>query len=138
MHVNGIMLLCIPALLFACGAPSLQAQPVQTLDRVFESVHRAVVTLHTKGRAMVPGSAAGLTTVGGIGSGVLISADGDILTAAHVVQSADKVLVEFPTGEVLPALVVSSVPQADEALLATARWKQRGAAGDSTARGNPS
>src|SRR2546428_13848763 len=56
-------------------------------------------------------------SVGGLGSGVLISPDGKILTAAPVVQTADAIEVEFLTGEPLRAPVLSSEPSADVALL---------------------
>lgn len=56
-------------------------------------------------------------TIPGLGSGVLISADGMILTAAHVVQIADRVAVEFMDGKVYPAHVVASSARADVALL---------------------
>lgn len=51
------------------------------------------------------------------GSGVLISKDGLIWTAAHVVQSAELVQVEFLDGEVYEANVLSSNPMADVALI---------------------
>jgi serine protease Do len=51
------------------------------------------------------------------GSGVLVSKDGLIWTAAHVVQSAELVQVEFLDGEVYEANVLSSNPMADVALL---------------------
>ena len=51
------------------------------------------------------------------GSGVLISEEGLIWTAAHVVQSAELVQVEFLDGEVYEANVLSSNPQADVALI---------------------
>ena len=51
------------------------------------------------------------------GSGVLISEDGLIWTAAHVVQSAEIVQVEFLDGEVYEARVLSSNLQADVALI---------------------
>jgi len=35
----------------------------------------------------------------GLGSGVILSADGYILTANHVVQGADEVKVDLPNGE---------------------------------------
>lgn len=54
---------------------------------------------------------------GGIGSGVLISADGRVLTAAHVVQVADRIAVEFRDGQLIAAKVVTSAPWADVALL---------------------
>jgi len=51
------------------------------------------------------------------GSGVLISEDGLICTAAHVVQSAELVQVEFLDGEVYEANVLSSNLLADVALI---------------------
>src|SRR5438105_1925904 len=53
----------------------------------------------------------------GLASGVLISNDGQILTAAHVVQTAEKVEVQFVDGSRQPAKIVSSVPYADVALI---------------------
>jgi len=51
------------------------------------------------------------------GSGVLISEDGLIWTAAHVLQSAEVVQVEFFDGEIYEANVLSSNPLADVALI---------------------
>ena len=39
---------------------------------------------------------------GSSGSGVITTADGLILTAAHVVQGAEELLVVFPDGEQVP------------------------------------
>jgi serine protease Do len=57
------------------------------------------------------------TRVKGLASGVLISNDGQILTAAHVVQTAEKVEVQFVDGTREPAKILSSVPYADVALI---------------------
>jgi serine protease Do len=57
------------------------------------------------------------TRVKGLASGVLISKDGQILTAAHVVQTAEKVEVQFVDGTREPAKILSSVPYADVALI---------------------
>lgn len=51
------------------------------------------------------------------GSGVLVSEDGLLWTAAHVVQLAELVQVEFSDGDVYEADVLSSNPLADVALL---------------------
>ena len=48
---------------------------------------------------------------------MLISADGKVLTAAHVVQTADAVGVEFAGGEIVEATILASDPAADLALL---------------------
>jgi S1-C subfamily serine protease len=52
-----------------------------------------------------------------LGSGVLISTDGKILTAAHLVHAASEVSVEFWDGQRVSARVVSSAPGADISLL---------------------
>lgn len=86
-------------------------------SKVFNRVDPSVVVIHTREQIVTEGSA-GLTRTGrGLGSGVLISEDGKILTAAHVVQVTDRVAVEFKDGEKYPAKVISSSPQADVALL---------------------
>jgi serine protease Do len=48
---------------------------------------------------------------------VLISADGKVMTAAHVVHAMDEIFVEFLGGERVPARVVASEPAADIGLL---------------------
>jgi serine protease Do len=89
----------------------------QQLSELFRKVSPSVVLVRTIERGVSPGAAAGLTTIPGLGSGVLISAEGKIMTAAHVVQTADKVGVQFQDGKVFPAHVVSSSVRADVALL---------------------
>ena len=44
-------------------------------------------------------SATGQVRFGEIGSGVLISSDGKVMTAAHVVHTMDEITVEFIGGE---------------------------------------
>lgn len=53
----------------------------------------------------------------GLGSGVLISKDGVILTASHVVNLSDSVHVEFSNGKKLIGKVISSDRVADIAML---------------------
>lgn len=52
-----------------------------------------------------------------IGSGFIISANGDILTNHHVVDGADSVTVKLPDGRSFPAKVMGSDAQSDVALL---------------------
>src|SRR3989442_618617 len=92
-------------------------QTTQTLADVFKRVNPAVVEIHTKETDLPPVPMGSPVSVGGLGSGVLISPDGKILTAAHVVQTADAIEVEFLTGETIGARVLSSEPSADVALL---------------------
>lgn len=53
----------------------------------------------------------------GLGSGVLIGENGDIWTAAHVVHTAEEVIVNFQSGEKVPAKVITSNVTADVALI---------------------
>jgi S1-C subfamily serine protease len=86
----------------------------QSMGDVFRRVNPSVVVIRAKGRD-VEGS--GLTRFNETGSGVLISADGKVMTAAHVVQSMDDIKVEFLGGETISARVISSEPAADISLL---------------------
>jgi serine protease Do len=89
----------------------------QQLRDLFRKVSPAVVVVRTLERGPAPEAAAGLVNIPGLGSGVLISADGKVMTAAHVVQVADRVGIEFKDGKVYPAHVVGSSTQADVALV---------------------
>ena len=53
----------------------------------------------------------------GVGSGVIVSHDGYILTNNHVVDGADQVKVSLQDGRVLTAKVVGTDPQTDVAVL---------------------
>jgi len=94
-----------------------QPVPAQQLAELFQKVSPSVVLVRTVERGIAPDATSGLTTIPGLGSGVLISADGKIMTAAHVVQTADKVAVQFVDGKLYAAHVVSSSLRADVALL---------------------
>jgi serine protease Do len=72
------------------------------------------VVIRAKGREVTTG---GVARFSEIGSGVLISPDGKVATAAHVVQLMDNILVEFPGEDPVPARVIASEPRADISLL---------------------
>jgi serine protease Do len=57
------------------------------------------------------------TPQGGLGSGVIISADGYIATNNHVIQGADRVTVALDDGRELSAKVVGRDPQTDIAVI---------------------
>jgi len=107
----------IAVLLICAGRSTSGAETTQTLADVFKRVNPAVVEIHTKETGLPAVPMGQPVSVAGLGSGVLISPDGKILTAAHVVQTADEIEVEFLTGETLGAKVLSSEPSADVALL---------------------
>jgi len=90
-----------------------------SLSEVFEKVNPAVVVILTTERGyagLEPGQQATFNK-GGLGSGIVVSKEGLIMTAAHVVQVADAVVVKFVDGNMVGAKVVGSAPQADVALL---------------------
>lgn len=101
------------------------ATPAQSLREVFKSVNPTVVIVHThEDRDIKPAPANTFEKPGirqGIGSGVLIAADGRVLTAAHVISTADHIEVEFLSGERISARVIAAAPAADLAMLQLAR-----------------
>ena len=110
---------CSAAALLVTIAVISAVTPVsaETLGSVFKRVNRSVVVVRTK-ETDVTGPGPGiLTSSRGLGSGVLVSADGKVITAAHIVQTADEVSVEFLTGEAVRARVIASEPSADVSLL---------------------
>ncbi len=105
---------------FAAGVVALAAwrpADAQQLSELFRKVSPSVVLVRTLERGVARDPSTGLMAIPGLGSGVLISADGKIMTAAHVVQTADKVAVQFIDGKLYPAHVVASSLRADVALL---------------------
>jgi len=97
--------------LLTCLLPDADAQ---TAGEVFRKVAPSVVVIRARGRSV---EKSGETRFKETGSGVLISADGRVLTAAHVVHSMDEIAVEFLGGETVSARVVASEPGADLAML---------------------
>lgn len=105
----------LAALLLLC---CMNLSSARDYSALFSKVNASVVVLHTfdspDNRPITQGDS---VTSTGIGSGVIVSDNGGILTAAHIVQATDAVLVEFQDGEKIRATVVSSEPAADLALL---------------------
>jgi len=86
----------------------------QTVREVFEKVAPSVVVIRASGRDV---GASGETRFSETGSGVLISPDGRVMTAAHVVHTMDEIAVQFLGGETVSARVVASEVAADLSLL---------------------
>src|SRR5712692_10287848 len=89
----------------------------QQLRDAFRKVKQAVVIVRTQQKELAPFPQPGMVSLNGLGSGVLISNDGKVFTAAHLVQAADRTVVEFSDGELIPARVVGSAIYAGVALL---------------------
>ena len=101
--------------LVAAGCFAGETQGQQLRER-FSKASPSVVVIRTVERRVAP-QAQGLVSLPGLGSGVVISTDGKILTAAHVVQAADQVSVEFADGRKERAHVAASYPRADIAIV---------------------
>jgi len=100
------------ALVWPCSAAG-----AETLGSVFKRVNQSAVVVRTRETNVVGSGPSVLTSAHGLGSGVLVSTDGKVVTAAHIVQTADEVTVEFLTGEAIRARVIASEPSADVSLL---------------------
>ncbi len=83
----------------------------QAPGEVFRQVVPSVVVIRAKGNEVGSGR------FNETGSGVLISPDGKVMTAAHVVHALDDISVEFLGGETVSAKVIASEPAADLSLL---------------------
>ena len=90
----------------------------QALADLYENVNSSVVVINVVSVAPENrGSQIELVAQASSGSGVLIAKEGLIWTAAHVVQSAEVVEVQFLDGDVYEGTVVTSNTQADVALV---------------------
>lgn len=90
----------------------------QNLVDLYKKVNSAVVVIKTENSTSIGrGDKKKVNTEGGQGSGVLISQDGLIWTASHVVHNAEHVLVKFNDDDIYKAEVLSTNPLADVALI---------------------
>src|SRR5262249_49720584 len=113
---RSIALLAVLLAVVLVGPPRVVT--AQDSEELFLKVSPSVVVIRAKGRDV---GNRGLVTFSEIGSGVLISADGKVMTAAHVVHAMDEIRVEILGGETVPARVIASEPEADLALVQLAR-----------------
>jgi S1-C subfamily serine protease len=92
----------------------------QAITTAAERAGPAVVKIET-GRATRQGRAQRGRFEQGLGSGVIYSSDGHILTNAHVVAGASRVLVTLPDKRQFPAGVLGAEPDNDLAVLRVAQ-----------------
>lgn len=108
----------LPLLVFvALSVLSIQAHGA-SLKSLFKRTNPSVVLLLTaeKNIATIMGNKTGVFSRGS-GSGVVISKDGLIVTAAHVVNLAEDITVVFHDGRQVKATILSTQPNTDLALL---------------------
>ena len=86
----------------------------QSLNEVYRRVSTSVVVIRARGQEV---TAEGTTRFKEIGSGVLITPDGKVATAAHVVHTMEDITVEFLGEEPVAARVIASEPWADASIL---------------------
>ena len=108
MHLS-LALLCVSSVALA--------QP-RGLEAVFEKVDPSVVTVRVGLKSQEEGPDGFVLKVGvGTGSGILVHADGFVVTAAHVVEGAEQIVVQFKDGTQTEGVVLSLSRTEDLALL---------------------
>ena len=122
MSTSTILRHLVPALCLSLGCAhsipaAANAAKTPTVSEVYNEVIDSVVLIEVASKSPDPSRGAGLVTTASLGSGVLVSDDGLVLTAAHVVQTADHMVVHFAGGEFINAQVLRSDPAADVALI---------------------
>lgn len=107
----------LPAIgILLCSSVTVQAKD---FSQLFEQLYPSVVVLKTFSSVPAKKAGKGMVSNKSLGSGVVISETGDILTAAHVVHTVDAIHIEFADGEKVLGDVVASDPEADLALIRT-------------------
>ncbi|MEE8263618.1 MAG: trypsin-like peptidase domain-containing protein [Gammaproteobacteria bacterium] len=109
--------LALSILLLSMTLVVLSVADAKTLGEAFKAVNASVVEIRTVQRSVPQRLGMTPTSIGGLGSGVLISPD-RVLTASHVVEVADQIKVLFVDGRERFARIVASEQFADVTLLA--------------------
>ena len=115
MKVNRIFSLATAGIWVVAAAFPLQArEPSSTLEELVK-LEAKVESVSNK---VLPATVALLSDkTGSSGSGVITTAEGLILTAAHVVQGAKDVVVVFPDGAQVPGKVLGANYSKDIAMV---------------------
>jgi serine protease Do len=105
------------ALSFALSLPAVAAaQGPPSVRDVFRNVLPSVAVIRATG-SEVSARTGAVSSFRETGAGVLISADGRVMTAAHVVHAMEEITVEFLGKEPVPARVIASEPAADVSII---------------------
>jgi S1-C subfamily serine protease len=89
-------------------------QSGSSIDEVFRRINASVVVIKARGREVTGGRTVRFTETG---AGVIVSPDGKVVTAAHVVQDMDSISVEVLGDDPAPARLLLLERKADLALL---------------------
>jgi len=86
------------SVLVLCCSTNWTRSEAQQISETYRKVNPSVVVVHVQEKTPSVDPQEGFVNLPTFGSGVLISREGKVLTAAHVVQSADKICVEIIDG----------------------------------------
>lgn len=89
----------------------------QNISELYNKLAKSVVVIKVTSKEPVAGYGAYAMTAQGLGSGFIISEDGLIMTAAHVIQTAEDVKIKFLDGTEIGADIISASVSADVALV---------------------
>lgn len=103
-------------LLLFCIAYTASAMD-RPLRGLFKDVNQAVVVIQTSEHEYAKDHSGELLTSESLGSGVIVSPDGLIMTAAHVINVANTINVKLLDGSVFSATPLGSIDAADIALI---------------------
>jgi serine protease Do len=103
----------LPLVLALAVTSPLDAQS-QAFGELYRNASPSVVVIRARGKEVTANGVVGFSE---IGSGVLISRDGRVVTASHVVHGMEDITVEFLGQDPVPARVLGFQPDADLALL---------------------
>lgn len=113
-------LLWSAALIAAVSASAARAAPAPDFVALAAKVAPAVVNINidrTTDSSFIGDKSSDDSDAAALGSGVIISTDGYILTSAHVVAGATAINVKLADGRVYPARLIGSDRESDLALL---------------------
>src|SRR5689334_3309078 len=90
-------------------------------EQAYQAVRPSLVLIETKGGPIASAPPGASPEPDGLGSGVIVSDAGDILTSLHVVENSSSIQVTFADGSKSPAEVVASEPENDIAVVRPAQ-----------------
>src|SRR5258708_13173516 len=103
------------AFVLCCSGISARVD-AQQISETYRKVNPSVVIVRVQQKTPSSDPQKGLVSLPSFGSGGLISTEGNILTASHVVQAADQICVEFLDGQLIPPHVFPTSTAADVSL----------------------